>query len=291
MFLILLVPTIWMRLDAVEFDQSMGPGEILQFEDYIISENKQFRMGFNSGNGRLEITDISDNGLSSVGSVFWCPKYINTHYGITYKDAISGKKKYHFKFAWDAFHGEPLGGWDHGVPYGVIGSKRSLVICNGALSLRDSDGIVMWNTEQEINTGLAKYTDKVQPGKQMALPEEVYLVLENCGRAKLISEGGIIVWCSCPYCMTCHRLWRSDGFIYIDHYTSEEHVKNGLFHRAKMMSGGMLTHAESKEYFDSSAAVGSSASSRNAHVLSVKLANDEKLFFEARERCNSKKHK
>ena len=273
-------------LHAEVFEQSIGPGEILQFGDYIISENGKFKMGFNEQTGVLEIKDIGLEPLSSHQRIYWYPSY--TSAGCILNSDGKTVKEFLVDFNLDRSKtgASPIGFFNDNTWHDSedrSATARSLEVKCGFIYMKNSSGGVIWHTEPKHPW--RNYFPHSYSSQSDSSDIEAYLCLENNGRAKLIGMIGStinLLWCSCNYCYTTSP-------IQLDFFARNDYIKNGSFARAKAVTGGMLTHEESLKYFSHINKADTYSYRSSSSLCNGSIVSDADLFLQAKTRCKAKK--
>lgn len=243
----------------------LRPGETLQYGEWLVSENGQFRMGFDKG-GDLVIEDIGEEPLSKfqriyfsprAGQFFWPYQGDNIHrqnYRYPWRlDNTPGYTNLRIPDGYSFCSFSDGGSWKLSAEESRDRSAkaRTLEISNYQLLVRDVKGQIIWHTHPipypdylgiphlDPEGGCADWPDTILNGQKPlheATVTEAVLYLDNTGRAILFSSEKIL-WCSCPWC-------HAGVPIKVDFYADPS---KWHFHQVKKQFGGMPTHAEHRE--------------------------------------------
>jgi hypothetical protein len=228
--------TILFTAISLEAKSYLAPGEKLGLGEFLVSENGQFRMGFND-HGVLEIRDIGKEPLSQHQRSYWFPRLLWDSSAYDYDKLKPGNYRTRFNLSGIDTNGYAAGAFTDNHLHQYT-NERSLEIKKYQLFVRDNNNKVIWHSEPVP----CSFQDPVYaPFTYADFVDEAYLYLENCGRAILITEERML-WCSCDYCFATFPLHK-------DHFASGHYLTDGTFQRIKKKTGGMLTHAEAEAYF------------------------------------------
>jgi len=203
-FCIIIGAAVLFMGESLQAKIQLSSGEKLSPGEFLVSENGRFKMGLND-EGALVIVDQQPRETKEItrskiknwdGKTYWTARFVPDPHGraprpiLEYKpkDPLKVHHPGHWRINYATAHGDFM------FPYKSLGSMASYQVKGAKVLKLDFSGLSLWDNPDKHNP---MWRCNVRTANARC---DTMLLLENCGRAIVISELNELLWCSCPFC-------------------------------------------------------------------------------------------